>query len=173
MAKRNDDAIQGGQTGGQLDASSTNTAKVSDQGGAGIVAGPAGAQTTDELIQAGAAASRQQMAEVRDFLKAEEGKGSAPENLTEAMRRWDERGYGPKAEFRDFFPNLTAAIEAWQASGATEPPTVLRIVAKVDGFRRSGLTHSKSGAEHPIDAFPSPVQLEQLFAEPNLVVSFA
>ncbi|MGO4558319.1 hypothetical protein [Mesorhizobium sp. 2RAF21] len=172
MSRKTDAADDASKAKDQASTNSTHTPGESDQGGAGNTAGSAGAPTADELIKAGAEASRHQMAEVNDFLKAEQEKVAGPQNLGEAMREWDERGYGPKGEFRTFFPKLTAAIEAWQASGVAEPPTGLRIVATVDGFRRCGLTHSKSGTNHPLEAFPSPVQLEQLFSEPNLVVSF-
>lgn len=44
----------------------------------------------------------------------------------------------------------------------------IRIIAKVDGFRRAGITHT-GVAEYPLSDF-SEVQLEQLRSEPNLVV---
>ena len=132
---------------GQLDTNSTDTSKVSDQSGAGNAAGPAGAQTTEELIAAGAEASRRQMAEVRELLTED------------------------RDAFRAAFPNLSAAIDAWE-DGDLPSPTAVRIVSKVEGFRRAGVAHSKAGVDHPLDVFQSPVQLEQLFAEPNLIVSF-
>lgn len=44
----------------------------------------------------------------------------------------------------------------------------IRIIAKVDGFRRAGLTHT-GVQEYPRDSF-TPQQLEQLRTEPNLVI---
>lgn len=147
MAKKND-TNEAGQTNGQLDPNFKNTPE-SDQGGAGNLAGPAGTPSTEELIAAGAETSRRQLAEVREVLAKD------------------------RDEFKTMFPNLWAAIVAWEdGDNARRAPTALRIVAKIDGFRRAGVTHSKAGVDHPLDAFPSPVQLEQLFAEPNLVVTF-
>ncbi|HEV2501611.1 MAG TPA: HI1506-related protein [Mesorhizobium sp.] len=147
MAKKND-TNEAGQINGQLEQNFKNTPE-SDQGGAGNAAGPAGAPSTEELIAAGAETSRRQLAEVRETL----AKG--------------------RDEFKAMFPHLAAAIDAWEDSDtAPLAPTALRIVAKVDGFRRAGVAHSKAGVDHPLEAFPSPIQLEQLFSEPNLVVTF-
>lgn len=72
---------------------------------------------------------------------------------------------------RGEFPLMTAAIEAWRAT-SSEPPRAVRIVAKVDGFRRSGMSHSSQATEHPLEAFVHPELLEALFAEPVLTVDF-
>lgn len=76
-----------------------------------------------------------------------------------------------RAEFRAKFPRLTAAIEAWTASSSA-PPKALRVVAKVDGFRRAGMAHPSAATEHPLETFPYPEPLEALFAEPQLTVDF-
>lgn len=72
-------------------------------------------------------------------------------------------------ELRAAFPRLAAAIDEWQASGRPAP-TIVRVVAKVDRFRRAGVAHSREGADHPIEAFTSE-QIEALLGEPNLVVT--
>ena len=46
---------------------------------------------------------------------------------------------------------------------------MIRITAKKDGFRRCGIAHGKEPVEYPNDRF-SPAQLDQLQAEPMLVV---
>lgn len=46
---------------------------------------------------------------------------------------------------------------------------MIRIVAKRDGFRRCGVRHSASGADHPTDQF-SKDEMKILLAEPMLVV---
>lgn len=95
-------------------------------------------------------------------------KALGPDNLEEAERIVSQA----EAEARAAYPHLWAAKEAWEASGRSDMPTGLRVVAKRDGFRRAGMAHSKAGAEHPLETFPTPEQLEALFAEPNLVVTF-
>lgn len=46
---------------------------------------------------------------------------------------------------------------------------MIRITAKQDGFRRSGMAHSKEPKEYPDDKF-SKEQLAALKAEPMLIV---
>lgn len=46
---------------------------------------------------------------------------------------------------------------------------MIRIISKVEGFRRGGITHSVTPAEYPDDAF-TPYQLAVLQAEPMLLV---
>jgi len=46
---------------------------------------------------------------------------------------------------------------------------MIRISAKIDGFRRAGMAHSKTATDHPDGTF-SKEQLKLLQAEPNLVV---
>lgn len=129
--------------------------KVSEDETAGaaepIAADQAGADSdplVDKLIEAGAAASAGQLGEINDYLKAEQDK------------------------FRAAYPKLSAAIDAWQASGKPAP-TAVRIISKIDGFRRAGIAHPKNGVVHPIETtFKEPDQLEALFAEPNLLVEF-
>lgn len=118
--------------------------------GDGAVVDQAGADNdplVDKLIAAGAAASAEQMGEIGDYLKAEQDK------------------------FRTAYPKLSAAIDAWQAKGGPQP-TAVRIVSKIDGFRRAGIAHSKEPREHPMESFAAPEQLEALLAEPNLIVEF-
>lgn len=133
----------------QADAApQTNTPESEDQGGAGDPAGPAGDLAVDQQIDAGLAASAEQLAEIDGYLKAEQEK------------------------FRAAYPKLSAAIDAWQASDNLRQPKGVRIVSKIDGFRRAGIAHSKEAAEHPVETFRLPEQLEALFAEPNLIVEF-
>lgn len=75
-----------------------------------------------------------------------------------------------KAEFVAAFPLTAAAIDAFMAKGGDQQPIGVRITSNVDGFRRAGMAHSKGTAEHPLEAFPEPRQLEQLLGERNLVV---
>lgn len=92
--------------------------------------------------------------------------GSALDGIDLAALRPD-----AEAEFRAKFPRFSAAMEAWQAEHENgEVPSGLRITAKVDGFRRAGIAHSKSSVDHPVETFNSPEQLEALFAEPKLKV---
>ncbi|WP_082407356.1 HI1506-related protein [Mesorhizobium sp. 1M-11] len=128
-------------------APATNTPESEDQGGAGDPAGPAGDLSVDQQIKAGRAASAEQLDRIGDFLKAEQDK------------------------FRAAYPKLSAAIDAWQAKGGPRP-TAVRVVSRVDGFRRANIAHSKEAVEHPVESFRLPEQLEALFAEPNLVVEF-
>ncbi|MER9851243.1 hypothetical protein NKJ55_28785 [Mesorhizobium sp. M0106] len=74
-----------------------------------------------------------------------------------------------KAEFVAKYPSLSAALDTWQASGRPEP-TTLRITSKVEGFRRGGMAHSRTPADHLLESFTSPDQLELIFAETMLVV---
>ncbi len=70
------------------------------------------------------------------------------------------------------FPCLAAALEKW-GSISSEPPKAVRVVAKVDGFRRSGMAHPTTPVEHPVEKFAEPDLLEALFAERQLTVDFA
>lgn len=45
----------------------------------------------------------------------------------------------------------------------------IRITAKIEGFRRAGIAHSRTPTDHADDAF-SEEQMEQLFNEPNLII---
>lgn len=67
------------------------------------------------------------------------------------------------------FPLLLAALRAYRAAHPGRNATGLRIAAKVDGFRRAGVAHAAAPVEHPAGAF-TPEQIEQLLAEPRLVV---
>lgn len=51
---------------------------------------------------------------------------------------------------------------------ATAP--MLRITARVNGFRRAGVAHAATPTDWPADAF-SDEQIASLLAEPNLVVA--
>jgi len=103
--------------------------------------------STDDLIEAGGAASQKQQAELKAY-------------IAEA-----------RDEARADHPYLTAAADAWRAEHGNEPPAGLRIAAKRDGFRRAGMRHPKAPVEHDAAGF-TPGQLDALFAEPNLVVEF-
>lgn len=46
---------------------------------------------------------------------------------------------------------------------------VLRITAKVDGFRRAGIAHPAVATDHPIDGFTED-QIKAIKGEPQLVV---
>ena len=147
MTRKTDAADDANKAKDQASTNSTHTPGESDQSGAGNTAGPAGAQSTEELMAAGAEASRRQMAEVRERLRED------------------------RDAFRATFPKFSAAIDAWEESDMPNP-TALRIISKVNGFRRAGVVHSMDGVDHGLDVFTSPAQLEQLFSDPNLVVSF-
>ncbi|WP_157669910.1 Mu-like prophage major head subunit gpT family protein [Chitinibacter sp. GC72] len=58
---------------------------------------------------------------------------------------------------------------AMASYGSVRGLTMIRITAKVNGFRRAGLAHQASPTEHPNDTFTE-AQLAQLLAEPMLVV---
>lgn len=75
-----------------------------------------------------------------------------------------------KDKFAKAFPHFAAAMEAWAVKSPNVAPVALRIVSRRDGFRRAGIAHTKEAVDHPLDAFTAPEPLEQLFAEPNLVV---
>lgn len=99
---------------------------------------------------------------------AGDGAGSAGALTLEDL---DRRLGTAQGEFRAKFPRLSAAIDAWQAACADgEVPSGIRVRAKIDGFRRAGIAHSKAPVEHRMEAFKGPEHLEALFAEPNLVV---
>lgn len=49
---------------------------------------------------------------------------------------------------------------------------VLRITAKVDGFRRAGMAHPAAATDHPIDSLTED-QIKALKGEPMLVVEEA
>lgn len=48
---------------------------------------------------------------------------------------------------------------------------LVRIKAPRDDYRRAGIAHKKAAVDHPHDAF-SADQLEQLFGDDNLIVSY-
>lgn len=73
--------------------------------------------------------------------------------------------------FRLRFPRLAAALKAWQAAHDA-PPSGLRVVSRIDGFRRAGMAHGIAAIEHDLSAFRLPEQLEALLAEPMLTVEF-
>lgn len=54
------------------------------------------------------------------------------------------------------------------SDGENNAPAIVRITSKKDGFRRAGMAHIGT-ADYPVDTF-SDIQLEQLLAEPMLVV---
>jgi len=89
-----------------------------------------------------------------------------PDGFAELEKRVD----AAESEFRSKYPKFSAAVFAWHATGREDQPSALRIVSKHDGFRRAGMPHSRQPAEHPIEKFSGPEQLEALFAEPNLTV---
>lgn len=72
------------------------------------------------------------------------------------------------------YPLTAAALSAWaeRQTGETMPEIVVRISAKREGFRRAGMAHSKAATEHPLSRF-TPDQVEELLAEPNLMVELA
>lgn len=74
-------------------------------------------------------------------------------------------------EFAMMFPRLAAALEKWRST-SSEPPRAVRVVAKVDGFRRAGMAHPTTPVEHPVENFAEPGLLEALFAERQLTVDF-
>lgn len=47
---------------------------------------------------------------------------------------------------------------------------IIRIAARRDGFRRAGIAHSAASTDHPAERF-TPAQVEQLLAEPQLIVT--
>lgn len=99
--------------------------------------------------------------------------GSAESFTLEDLEDLEKRLGTAEVQFRIKFPLLAAAIDAWQErSSGDDVPNGLRIVSKVDGFRRGGIAHSKMPVEHRMEAFQGPEQIEALFAEPNLVVGF-
>ena len=67
--------------------------------------------------------------------------------------------------------DLAAALEKWRST-SSEPPRAVRVVAKVDGFRRAGMAHPTTPVEHPVENFADPGVLEALFAERQLTVDF-
>ncbi len=79
-------------------------------------------------------------------------------------RRFEER----TEQYRKQYPRLAAMMDDWNAFGVRRSP-VLRITSKVDGFRRAGISHLKTAVEHDTINL-TPVQIEALLAEPNLVV---
>lgn len=84
----------------------------------------------------------------------------------------DEAMKADQAAFREAFPQLAAAIDAWTEKSPGTQPAAIRVSARVEGFRRAGIEHSKAPVDHQLDLVDGlkPEQLEQLFAEPNLVV---
>ncbi|MBN9236077.1 MULTISPECIES: hypothetical protein [Phyllobacteriaceae] len=73
--------------------------------------------------------------------------------------------------FRLRFPLLAAALAAWRAAHDA-PPSCLRVVSRIDGFRRAGMAHSAVAVLHDLSAFRLPEQVEALLAEPMLTVEF-
>lgn len=71
-----------------------------------------------------------------------------------------------EAEIKALFPRLFALLE--EASSFVSKPA-LKIISKVEGFRRGGIRHSVAETIHPIDAF-NPVQIEQILNEDTLIV---
>lgn len=126
---------------------STDKPESEAQSGAGNPVGPAGGAGVDASIQQALAKG--------DLVKADE--------LISKV----------ETDFRAVCPNLSAALDVWQAAGNENPPTAVRIAAKVEGFRRADIAHSKEPREYPIESFKlpwTPEQLEKLLGEPNLVV---
>lgn len=75
-----------------------------------------------------------------------------------------------EADFRASYPNFSVAVDAWQAAGHTAQPSAVRVVSRIEGFRRANIAHSKAPSEYPLESLKLPEQLEQLLGEPNLVV---
>lgn len=73
-------------------------------------------------------------------------------------------------EFNRKFPLTTALFDAWHMKSPEVHPTALRIVSQRDGFWRAGRQHSRAGVDHPAGEL-TPEQIEQLLAEPMLVVT--
>lgn len=137
------------------------TDPVSDTAGAEGLQG-----ITDAVLDAGAVASGLLFSEAGARLEADHVSelhfGETPEPSA-----FD---YAAK-EFATKFPRLAAALEKWRST-SSEPPRAVRVVAKVDGFRRAGMAHPTTPVEHPIESFAEPDLLEALFAERQLTVDF-
>ena len=77
------------------------------------------------------------------------------------------------AELEAALPLTHAVMDAWQERGGQGEP-ILRVTAKVAGFRRAGIEHSATATDHPL----STLELEQVEAlladaqseQPNIVV---
>lgn len=57
-------------------------------------------------------------------------------------------------------------------NGPAEATSLIRIKAKVAGYRRAGMAHEAVWTDHPSDAFTSK-QIEMITDDPNLSVEFA
>lgn len=102
-------------------------------------------------------------------LKTADGGSGGPAAPAADFSAW--RGDVGMDEARKRWPLTIAAITAWDDGnvGPADREPLLRIAARREGFRRAGIAHSKAPTEHPISSF-TPDQVEQLLAEPNLVV---
>lgn len=74
-------------------------------------------------------------------------------------------------EFQAKFPRFFALVDSWQAENGRVQPKAVRVVSKVDGFRRGGIGHPKAPTDHPVGAFVGePEIIEAWLSEPNLTV---
>lgn len=105
-----------------------------------------------------------------DASQGREGGGTGPTTDGPAAPRFDVY----EAEFRQTYPLLSAAIDAWRVDHEG-PPSGIRVRARQDGFRRAGIAHPAAWVEHPFDSdaempITGPAGIEQLMAEPKLQV---
>lgn len=152
---------------------STDNPESDEQGGAGNAAGPAQAAVR-EILDAGPFLLDE--APGQSPLAFEDGKLAIDvasivdvDAIGKSLLRDPDFVLPEREEFRQQFPLVTAAFEAYAASHETSP-SGLRITSKIDGFRRAGMAHPKTAVEHPLNPFADPLQIEQLLGEPNLVV---
>lgn len=73
----------------------------------------------------------------------------------------------PPEEFRWRWPRLTAALEDLSNAGASTAP-LLKVSAKVAGFRRGGMAHGVEPATYPLESL-HPDAVEAILGEPMLV----
>lgn len=71
-----------------------------------------------------------------------------------------------EAEVRATFPHLVEFLPKVAELGG-QP--AIRIVSKVEGFRRGGRSHGTKAVVHPLSEF-TPVEIERILAEPLLIV---
>ena len=127
-----------------------------------------GGGTAAETPNVGAQPGSPQLSADTPSLKTADGGSGDPAAPAFDLSAWVVEGGIVEAERR--WPLATAALSAFSETitGEYREP-LLQITAKREGFRRAGVAHSKAPTEHPLTSFTSD-QVEQLFAEPNLVV---
>ena len=70
--------------------------------------------------------------------------------------------------FAQEFPRTADLLGDWRVTEDHDHP-VLRVTAKVAGFRRGGIAHPAEPVDHPVGSL-KPHQIEAMLAEPQLVV---